>query len=189
MTRFSDAALLKGEFAHMAAELRAGERASPNSSDWSKVACEAGAEIAAQEVAKQIFALQQEIDPEHERLEITALTAVGPIRVTGFSPGEGDLIRLNGELPNGQPAAHIQHVSQMALTFTKAALKNADEADDGLEIGFVIFEELKERQEQRGRKPDGLPLRTSGTIKQKPARGAKPARKTKKNADKKAPKR
>ena len=172
MTRFSDAALLKGDFAHMAAEFRAGNRTAPKNKDWSKAACDNQAEEAAQEVAKHIFALQQDIDAKKEALEITAFTAAGPMKVMGLLPGEGDIIRIDGVLPDGNPVAQVVHATQLALTFTKASLKPEDPADDGLDIGFVIFEELKERKKKRAKKARKLSLSTSRTIKAKPKKAS-----------------
>ena len=176
MTRFSDAALLKGDFAHMASEFRAGNRAAPKKKDWRKAACDNQAEEAAQEIAKHIFALQQDIDPEKEALEITTFTAAGPMKVMGLLPGEGDIIRIDGVLPNGNPIAHVVHATQLALTFTKAVLKADESVDDGLDIGFVIFEELKERKKKRAKKAKKLSLSTSRTIKA-PAKKAAPKKK------------
>ncbi|MEL7428612.1 MAG: hypothetical protein AAFN43_01310, partial [Pseudomonadota bacterium] len=46
----------------------------------------------------------------------------------------------------------VQHIEQLSLTFTKAPVQSSDpkeHADDGLKIGYVIFDELKERKKQR----------------------------------------
>ena len=139
MTRFTDAALLKGNFAHMAAEFRAGNRAAPKTRDWQKAACDNSAEEAAQDVAKHIFALQQQIDGEKERIEVLAFSGAGQMKVLGLVPGEGDLIRVDGVLPDGKPVANLMHTNQLALTFVTAPLAETPE-DDGLEIGFLIFE-------------------------------------------------
>ena len=167
MTRFSDAALLKGDYAHMAAEFRAGTRAAPRQKDWQKAACDTGAEEAAQDVAKHIFALQQQIDAEKERIEVLAFSAVGQFRVLGLVPGEGDLIRLDGVLPDGSPVASLIHVEQLALTFVTAPHGEPDD-DDGLKIGFVIFDELRQRKKDRAKKKK-LSLSTSRKMKMKTA--------------------
>ena len=172
MTRFSDAALLKGDFAHHAAEFRAGTRSAPRKKDWNKAASDSQAEEAAQEVAKHIFALQQSIDEKTEKLEIMHFTAVGPMKVMALVPGEGDVLRLDGVLQNGDPVAQAMHASQLSLTFVKAALKEEEEADDGLEIGFLIFDELTKRRKARDKKLRKLSLKTSRTIKPKPAKSA-----------------
>ena len=91
MTRYTDAALLTGEYAHLAAQLRAGERAVPGPLEWEKTACDNQAEEAAQDVAKHIFAFQQSLDPETEQLEVVSYSAAGQIRVLAVVPGEGDL--------------------------------------------------------------------------------------------------
>lgn len=146
MTRFSDAALLKGDYAHMAAELKAGQRHAPSPGEWSKTACDDGAEAAAQSVAKQIFALQEQIDTEVEQLEIAAQSAAGPMIVSGLYPGTGDLLRVDGHLVSTkQPVAIVIHASQLNLTITKSPLAETQPEDDGLKIGFVIFEELAKR--------------------------------------------
>ena len=57
--------------------------------------------------------------------------------------------------PNDQsPVSIIQHVEQLSLTFTKAPVQSDNpeeqpDEDDGLQIGFVIFDELKERKKVR----------------------------------------
>lgn len=169
MTRFSDAALLKGDYAHMAQEFRAGERKAPANRDWNKVAPDNAAEEAAQDVAKHIFALQQQIDQEKERIEILAFSAIGQFKVLGLVPGEADLIRIDGILPDGSPVATLIHVEQLALTFTTAPLKQEEE-DDGLQIGFLIFDELKERKKKRAKKAKKLSLSTSRKMKMKKAK-------------------
>ena len=177
MTRFSDAALLTGNFAHMAAEFRAGNRKAPKAKDWSKVACDNQAEEAAQEIAKHIFALQQSIDEKTEKLEIMHFTAVGPMKVMALVPGEGDILRLDGILKSGEPVSQAMHASQLTLTFVKAPLKEDEEEDDGLEIGFLIFDELEKRRKERDKMIKGLSLKTSQTKKMKPRKKAakKPA--------------
>lgn len=177
MTRFSDAALLKGDYAHMAAEFRAGERAAPAKKDWGKVACDNQAEECAQEIAKHIFALEQQLDHATEKLEIMHFTAAGPMKVLAVVPGEGDVLRLDGLLPSGDPVAQAMHTSQLSLTFLKASLNEEEDKDDGLEIGFLIFDELKKRRKKRDRKLRNLSLKTSQTIKPKKAR-VKPAKPT-----------
>ena len=150
MTRYTDAALLTGEYAHLAAQLRAGERAAPGPLEWEKTACDNQAEEAAQDVAKHIFAFQQSLDPETEQLEVVSYSAAGQIRVLAVVPGEGDLLRIDGLLmPEGQPASVIIHAAQLSLTLTRVPLSNDGSEDDGLKIGFVIFDELKERQKAR----------------------------------------
>ena len=152
MTRYTDAALLTGEYAHLAAQLRAGERAAPGPLEWDKTACDNQAEEAAQDVAKHIFAFQQSLDPETEQLEVVSYSAAGQIRVLAVVPGEGDLLRIDGLLmPEGQPASVIIHAAQLSLTLTRVPLSNDGSEDDGLKIGFVIFDELKERQKARYR--------------------------------------
>ncbi len=151
MTRFSDAALLKGDYAHMAAEMRAGDRNAPKPKDWDKTACDNRAEEAAQEVAKHIFAVQQSIDPKKEQLEILTFSAAGQMKVIAIHPGEGDMLRIDGVLvPQGAPASVVIHASTLSLTFVRAPVAKDEEAqDEGLQIGFVIFDELEERQKAR----------------------------------------
>lgn len=157
MTRYSDAALLKGDYAHLAAEMRAGERAAPGEADWEKASCDNQAEETAQEVARHIFAVQQSLDPDKEQLDILTFSAAGQMKVIALHPGEGDLIRIDGMLlsPTGEtgaPVSVVVHANMLSLTFLRAPLaKNADEQDDGLKIGFVIFDELKDRKRQKAR--------------------------------------
>ena len=200
MTRYTDAALLTGDYAHLAAQLRAGERAAPGPLEWDKTACDNQAEEAAQDVAKHIFAFQQSLDAETEQLEVLSYSAAGQIKVLAVVPGEGDLLRIDGLLmPAGKPASVIIHAAQLSLTLTRVPLATDGSEDDGLKIGFVIFDELKERQKARyGKKkkklnidftqPFGLPKAA--------AKPKAPARKTstrkstaKKPAAKKATKR
>ncbi len=194
MTHFSDAALLTGDFAHMAAEFRAGTRTAPKKKDWKKVACDNQAEEAAQEVAKHIFALQQSIDEKAEKLEIMHFTAAGPMKVMALVPGEGDILRLDGVLESGNPVSQAMHASQLTLTFLKAPLKKDEPEDDGLEIGFLIFDELTKRRKKRDKLIKGLSLSTTQTKKtktrKKPAAKAIPAKtgSTKTGATKKATK-
>lgn len=169
MNRFSDAALLKGNYAHHAAEFRAGTRAAPANKDWKKVAADSVAEIAAQEVGKHIFALQQSVDAKTEKLDIMHFTAAGPMKVMAIVPGEGDILRLDGVLDTGDPVAQALNASQLSLTFTKSVLKE-ENTEDGLEIGFLIFDELKERRKKRKRKTKKLSLSASRTIKPKTAK-------------------
>ena len=164
MSRFSDAALLKGNFAHKAAELRAGQRAAPKEKDWNKASCDNQAEEAAQEVAKHIFSLQSSVDAEKEKLEILHFTSVGMMRVLALVPGEGDILRLDGVLENGNPVAQAMHASQLSLTFIKAPLKREENEDDGLQIGFLIFDELTKRRKARDKRLRKLSLSTSQTI-------------------------
>jgi len=175
MSRFSDAALLKGKYAHMVTQFRAGDRAAPRPKDWRKAACDNQAEEAAQEVAKHIFALQKSLDTKTEKLEILHFTAAGPMKVLALVPGDGDVLRLDGILENGKPVAQAMHASQLSLTFLRAPLKVDDQADDGLEIGFLIFDELTKRRKARDRRIRKLSLNTSQTIKPKKRAGKKPA--------------
>jgi hypothetical protein len=167
VTRFSDAALLQGKYAHMAAEFRAGNRLAPRPKDWKKAACDNQAEETAQEVAKHIFALQQSIDKASEKLEILHFTAAGLMKVVALSPGDGDILRLDGLLENGNPVAQAMHASQLSLTFVKAPLKNDGAEDDGLEIGFLIFDELTKRRKARDKRLRKLSLSTTQSIKPK----------------------
>lgn len=168
MSNFSDAALLKGNFSHMAAEFRAGHRAAPKTKEWNKVASDNQAEEAAQEVAKHIFALQQTLDEKTEKLEIMHFTSVGPMRVMAVVPGEGDVLRLEGVLAaTGDPVAQAMHASQLSLTFVKAPLKEEEENEDGLEIGFLIFDELTKRRKKRDKMIRKLSLKASRTVKAK----------------------
>lgn len=186
MTRYSDAALLKGDYAHLAAELRAGERAAPSQGDWDKAACDNAAEEAAQEVAKHIFAFQQSLDGEKEQLEILTYSAVGQIKVIALHPGEGDLLRVDGVLvEGGKPVSVVIHSQMLSLTFVSAPLAaEENEKDEGLKIGFVIFDELQERQKARYSKGSKKPKKVDLT---KPF-GLPPARpaSTKKSAAKAA---
>lgn len=153
MTRYSDAALLRGEYAHLAAELRAGRRAAPGPAEWSKAEPDNQAEEAAQDVAKHIFAFQQSLDQEKEQLEILTVSDAGPMKVLAVVPGEGDVLRIDGLLiQNQSPASTIVHAARLSLTLTRVPLRGDDDDDDGLKIGFVIFDELKERQKARYRK-------------------------------------
>jgi FlaG/FlaF family flagellin (archaellin) len=152
MSIFSDAALLKGKFAHMAAEFRHGKRQAPKTEEWQAVACDNTAEQAAQEVAKHIFGFQQSIDPKQVTLEVIAICPAGAMKVISLVPGEGDIIRIDGMLiPEGAPSSTIVHVSQLSLSFITRPVvdENEDPDDDGLQIGFVIFEELAERKKAR----------------------------------------
>ncbi|MEM7289281.1 MAG: hypothetical protein AAF412_02725 [Pseudomonadota bacterium] len=144
MTDYSDAALLKGHYAPMLKE-------PPKEAEWKKTACDSGSEEMAQTIAKQIFGFQQSIDPELEKLEVITFSALGPIKVMGISPLDGDLMRIDGINPADQsPISIIQHAGQLSLTFTKASVHPDEEVDDdGLQIGYVIFDELKERKKQR----------------------------------------
>ena len=150
MSRFSDAALLKGKFAHMAAELRQGKREAPKPEEWQTVACENTAEKAAQEVAKHIFSFQQSIDPNAETLEVIAMGPAGPVKVIALRPSEGDILRIDGVLMgNGSPTSTILHASQLSLSFLTQPIQSEEPDDDGLQIGFVIFDELANRQKER----------------------------------------
>lgn len=148
MTQFSDAALLKGDYATMLKQ-------PPKESEWKKTDCQKGSEEAAQAIAKQIFAFQQSIDAKKEKLEVLSFSTLGPIKVLGITPMDGDLMRIDGVHPGDtKPVSIIQHVEQLSLTFTKAAVKSENpedqpDTDDGLQIGYVIFDALKERKKSR----------------------------------------
>ena len=148
MTRFSDAALLTGKYATMLKE-------PPQEAEWNKAACDNGSEEAAQAIAKQIFGFQQSIDNTKEKLEVLTFSSLGPIKVLGISPMDGELMRIDGINPaNMAPVSMVQHVEQLSLTITKAPVQSKNPAeepddDDGLQIGFVIFDELKDRKEKR----------------------------------------
>ncbi len=164
MTRFSDAALLKGDFASMLQN-------PPKDAEWDKMACENNAEEAAQSVAKQIFAINKQLDPKKEKLEVITFSSMGPIKVLGLIPIDGDLMRIDGMNPaDSSPVTIVQHVEQMSLTFTKAPVKsdnpeeNPDD-DDGMKIGFVIFDELKERKKTRAAAKRKKPTRKTTTRK------------------------
>lgn len=148
MTQYSDAALLKGNYSKMLQD-------PPKEAEWKKTACDNGAEAAAQAIAKQIFGFSQAIDPKTEKLEVVTFSALGPIKVIGIMPMEGELMRIEGLHPDTrQTVAMIQHVEQLSLTFSKALVKsdnpeeNPDD-DDGMRIGYVIFDELTERKKKR----------------------------------------
>ena len=146
MPRYSDAAMLKGEYTHMAAELRAGERSAPSPADWQKTSCENAAEASAQAVAKQIFELQSTLDGEKEQLEIAAWSAAGVMIVVGLFPGDGDMVRLEGHLLNAkQPVVQLIHANQLALTITKRSTEEVAPEEDAAQIGFVIFDQLAQR--------------------------------------------
>lgn len=169
MTRFSDAALLKGDFATMLQN-------PPGDSDWRKTACDTGAEAVAQSIAKQIFAMREQLDPKKHKLEVVTFSYLGPIKVLGIMPIDGDLMRIDGINPADKSAITIvQHVGQMSLTFTHAPVQSetpeeSPDEDDGFKIGFVIFDELKERK------------KTRDAVKRKKTTRKAPARKTTKKA-------
>jgi len=169
MTRFSDAALLKGDYATMIQK-------PPKEAEWKKTACDNGAEAAAQAVAKQIFGFQQSIDPKKEKLEVVTYSSLGPIKVLGITPMDGELMRIEGIKPEtGGQVAIIQHVEQLSLTFAKAPVQSANpeehpDDDDGMQIGYVIFDELKERKKKRAAAKRKKPAR-------KPAAKKVPAKK------------
>jgi hypothetical protein len=148
MTRFSDAALLKGDFATMLQN-------PPKDAEWSKTSCDNSAEEAAKSVAQQIFAMREQLDPKTEKLEVITFSSMGPIKVLGIMPIDGDLMRIDGLNPADlSPVSIVQHVEQMSLTFTKAKVKSENpeeqpDDDDGGQIGFVIFDELKTRKKIR----------------------------------------
>ena len=147
MSRYTDAALLKGDYAKMIKE-------PPKEAEWEKKAsCDNKAEAIAQEVAKHIFAMSQGLDPNSERLEITTYSAKGPIIVMRITPGDGALIRIDGVFSDGKlPISIVQHAAQLSMTFTRVpaiADGEAEKEEGGRQIGFVIFDELKKRKEAR----------------------------------------
>lgn len=161
MSRYSDAALLKGDYAGML-------KSPPKEADWKKLDCENCSEKSAQAIAKQIFHFQQSIDPAKEKLEVTTFSALGPIKVLGITPIDGDLLRIDGVKPDSlSPTSMVQHIEQLSLTFTKAEIKSPDdeENDDGLQIGYVIFDELKERKKKRDAAKRKRPARKKATAK------------------------
>lgn len=167
MPRYSDAALLTGKFSSKRTQLQAGaengRRRHPADRDWREVSNDNDAEIAAQEIARQIFAFEKSLaensekNPEQskQRIEILTFAPAGQMRVLALVPCDGDMMRIDGTLlPDNQPASAMIHVSQLSLSFVPVAAENSDdEIDDGLAIGFVIFNELKERQKARYKKP------------------------------------
>ncbi|MEO0329388.1 MAG: hypothetical protein AAF217_12410 [Pseudomonadota bacterium] len=144
MSRFSDAALLKGDYAEMLKE-------PPKEAEWKKTACDNTSEKVAQEIGKQIFGFQKAIDTKKEKLEVISYSALGPFKVLAVMPIEGDLMRVDGVRADGNtPVSVIQHVNQLSLTFTKVPnAEKAEDEDDGLQIGYVIFDELKDRKKKR----------------------------------------
>lgn len=169
MADYSDAALLTGHFAHMAAELKAGKRSAPSPAEWQKIACDNEAEKAAQSVAKQIFELQSSIDKEKEQLEIVTISAAGPMIVMGLFAGESDILRVEGLLlATKQPAALIIHANQLALTITKKSSADAKPEEDATQIGFVIFDQLEKRTKSKPEnksKPQGDPKTSTAKAK------------------------
>lgn len=155
MSRFSDAALLKGKYAFHAEQLRAGAGAA-DQVDWEQAACDNAAEEAAQEVAKHIFAFNQALDPKTEQMEIMTFSAAGQMKVLALVPGESDLIRVDGVLmPEKIPASVMIHASQLSLTFVRVPLEEGADTEhksEGAQIGFVIFDDLKDRQKSRYKK-------------------------------------
>lgn len=173
MTRFSDAALLKGDYATMIHN-------PPQESEWDKTACDNGAEAAAQSVAKQIFSMREQLDHKKEKLEVITFSSMGPIKVLGLMPIDGDLMRIDGLNPaDMSPVSIVQHVEQLSLTFTKVAVRSEESEEDAdnesMQIGFVIFDELKERKKSRD----------AAAKRKKPARKATTRKTTKKAAVKK----
>ena len=169
MSRFSDAALLKGSYAKMMAE------EPPKEAEWKKASCENTAEAVAQSVAKQIFAMQQNIDSKTTRLEVSTFSSLGPVKVMALVPLDGDLIRIDGVLASeNRPVALLQHTNQLSLTFNalplvaKSKKADAEVDDDGLQIGFVIFDELKERKKKRDAAKKKKTTRKSATKKAAP---------------------
>lgn len=154
-SRFSDAALLKGKYAFHAEQLRASSAASTHKVDWEKIDCGNQAEEAAQEVAKHIFAFNEAIDPKKEQLEIIIMTAAGQMKVLGLAPGEGDILRVDGVLmPDELPTSVVVHASQLALTFVRVPVENPQQENESESnrIGFVIFDDLQDRQKARYKK-------------------------------------
>ncbi|MBL1404984.1 MAG: hypothetical protein COC17_03830 [Hyphomicrobiales bacterium] len=154
-TRFTDAALLKGKYAFHAEQLRVGSSTSAKKVDWTTIECGNQAEETAQEVAKHIFAFNEALDPEKEQLEIISLTAVGQMKVLGLAPGEGDILRVDGVLmPDELPTSVVVHASQLALTFVRVPIKSdePEKESESNRIGFVIFDDLQDRQKARYKK-------------------------------------
>lgn len=154
-TRFTDAALLKGKYAFHAEQLRAGSVASDKKVDWSTIEVGNQAEEAAQEVAKHIFAFNEALDPQKEQLEIISMTAVGQMKVLGLAPGEGDILRVDGVLmPEELPTSVVLHASQLSLTFVRVPIKidEPEKTSESNRIGFVIFDDLQDRQKARYKK-------------------------------------
>jgi len=74
----------------------------------------------------------------------------GPVKVIALRPGEGDILRIDGVLMgNGSPTSTILHASQLSLSFLTQPIQSEEPDDDGLQIGFVIFDELANRQKER----------------------------------------
>ena len=167
MTRFSDAGLLKGDFATMLKE-------PPKEAEWKKTACDNSAEAAAQAIAKQIFAMQQGINSKNEKLEIVTFSSLGPIKVLAITPIDGELMRIDGVHPDGEKAISIlQHTEQLSLTFSKAKVESGSSNeepgnDDGMQIGFVIFDELTERKKVRDAAKNKKSKRKNASPKGKP---------------------
>ncbi len=154
MSRFGDAALLKGKYAHLAAQLRQGEVDAAKKVDWNQASCENQAEAVTAEVARHIMAFRQSVDPTKERMDVMAFSAAGPMRVMNIMPSQGDVVRLDGVLVgDGQPVSVAVHVEGLALTFLRAPLDQDDDEDD-FDVGFVIFDELKKRKDEREKGTD-----------------------------------
>ena len=155
MNQYSDAALLKGQFAKLL-------KNPPKEEEWMGTSCANGAEQTAQSLAKQLFSFQKSLDPAKEKLEVITFSALGPIKVMSVIPIEGDLMRIDGLNPSTmQPVSMLQHIQQLSFTITKGLVQseNPEESpddDDGMQIGFVIFDELKKRAEVRGIKTDDV---------------------------------
>lgn len=150
MQRYSDAAMLKGDYAHMVAQLRSGERSVPSPDEWQQTSCDNAAEAAAQAVAKQIFELQSTLDENNEQLEITAISVAGIMVVVGLFPGDGDLIRIEGNLlTSKEPVAQIIHANQLELTVKKRPTADSAPEEDATRIGFVIFDQLTEHSKSK----------------------------------------
>lgn len=147
MSRYTDAALLKGDYAKMLKD-------PPKDDAWRDAACDNSAEAAATEIAKHIFAFNQSLDQKKEKLEVTTFSAKGLMKVLGLTPGDSDLIRVDGLLAQGDaPCSMLFHAHQISLTFTRVPASKPDseekDEDDGLQIGFVIFDELRKRKSAR----------------------------------------
>ena len=94
--------------------------------------------------------LAASIDPTKEKLHVTTMTAQGPMIVMGPFPSDGDILRLEGMTPDGQPIAHIIDVDNLALTISRHPIDDKKD-DDGMKIGFVIFDELDARAAEKAK--------------------------------------
>jgi hypothetical protein len=50
---------------------------------------------------------------------------------------------------SNSPTSTVLHASQLSLSFLTQPIQNEEPDDDGLQIGFVIFDELAKRQKER----------------------------------------